>query len=257
MARSSYKTEAIVLRKTKLGETDLILTLLACDGSQLRAVAKGARKPSNTFAARLELYSVAEILCSEGKNLDIIKEARLMQGNIKLRSSIEYSTGAAPMAELLDKVTQKGLCDERLFQMTKRAFFVLDHAEISSIPALCAAHLLKTLAFCGLRPSFSHCVCCGNETTDNSSGEYVRISYLEGGLVCNNCASQLDTIVFDSAILSWAHYLLKTSFSDIEEKSVDINLAFEILHFCQSWIKEHIGSQLKSLHFVFNSGLYE
>ena len=55
MASATYTARAIVLRKTKLGESDLIVTLLAQDGSQARAVAKGARKPSSPFAARLEL----------------------------------------------------------------------------------------------------------------------------------------------------------------------------------------------------------
>ena len=41
--RHTYRTNAIVLDRTKLGEQDLILTLLASDGSEVRAVAKGAR----------------------------------------------------------------------------------------------------------------------------------------------------------------------------------------------------------------------
>ena len=64
MASPTYTARALVLRKTKLGETDLVLTLLAEDGSQMRAVAKGARKPANAFSARLELYSVVDVLLS-------------------------------------------------------------------------------------------------------------------------------------------------------------------------------------------------
>ena len=52
MAQPTYSVRGIVLRKTKLAETDLIVTLLADDGTQRRAVAKGARKPSSTFASR-------------------------------------------------------------------------------------------------------------------------------------------------------------------------------------------------------------
>ncbi len=77
MASATYTARAIVLRKTKLGESDLIVTLLAQDGSQIRAVAKGARKPSSPFAARLELYSSVDLLCSKGRSLDIVKEARI------------------------------------------------------------------------------------------------------------------------------------------------------------------------------------
>ena len=54
--RRTYHVRACVLDRTKLGETDLILTLLADDGRQLRAVAKGARKPGGRLAARMELF---------------------------------------------------------------------------------------------------------------------------------------------------------------------------------------------------------
>ena len=81
MARPTYTARVIVVRKTKLGESDLILTLLAEDGSQLRAVAKGARKPKSSFASRLELFSVADVLCARGRSLDVVSEARLVEGN--------------------------------------------------------------------------------------------------------------------------------------------------------------------------------
>ena len=50
----TYRTKAIVLDKTKLKETDLILTLVGESGRQIRAVAKGARKPGSRLAARCE-----------------------------------------------------------------------------------------------------------------------------------------------------------------------------------------------------------
>ena len=115
MSQPTYDARAIVLRKTKLGESDLILTLLAEDGSQMRAVAKGARKPASSFAARLELYSVVDLLVARGRSLDIVKEARLVESNERLRRDIEHAAGAAPMAELLDRVTQMGLENPRLF----------------------------------------------------------------------------------------------------------------------------------------------
>ncbi|WP_041238763.1 DNA repair protein RecO, partial [Gordonibacter pamelaeae] len=118
MASATYTARAIVLRKTKLGESDLIVTLLAQDGSQVRAVAKGARKPSSPFAARLELYSSVDLLCSEGRSLDIVKEARIASSHERLRRDLEHAACAAPMAELLDRVTQEGLANPRLFALT-------------------------------------------------------------------------------------------------------------------------------------------
>ena len=87
MSQPTYGARGIVLRKTKLGEGDLVVTLLSEDGSQLRAVAKGARKPTSPFASRLELYSVADALLARGRSLDIVKEARLVEAK---RSSAQF-----------------------------------------------------------------------------------------------------------------------------------------------------------------------
>lgn len=256
MAAETYTTQVIVLRKTKLGETDLILTLLRNDGSQLRAVAKGARKPSNTFASRLELYSQAEVLCSKGRNLDIIKEARLVESNEKLRREVEYTSAAAPMTELIDKVSQAGLEHPRLFEMTQVALTTLSKVEHEHAPSITAAHLLKTLAFVGLRPSTIVCVGCGNEVDFSQLGDLTNVSYREGGVFCGDCASSFDTILVDSETVKWTHFLLVTPFSEIAAQKIDARTAFAVLHFCQTWIHEHVGANLKSLRFMFTSGLY-
>ena len=52
----TYRTKVLVLDKTKFKETDLILTMLDERGRQVRAVAKGARKPGGRLAARCELF---------------------------------------------------------------------------------------------------------------------------------------------------------------------------------------------------------
>ena len=107
MARPTYTARVIVVRKTKLGESDLILTLLAEDGSQLRAVAKGARKPKSSFASRLELFSVADVLCARAV-LSVECHARLVEGNAALRG-VRHTSAAAPIAELVERTTQAGL----------------------------------------------------------------------------------------------------------------------------------------------------
>lgn len=253
----TYSKQVIVLRKTKLGESDLILTLLAADGSQLRAVAKGARKPSNTFSSRLELYSVAEVLCSVGRNLDIIKEARLIAGHAGLRNDIERSMGAAPMVELLDRVVQQGLVGPKLFDMTHAAFDSLERVPIQKAPSITAAHLLKAFAFSGIKPSFTVCAACGEEVNIENEASTLHLSYREGGMLCNQCGAVEETILVQSALVQWARFLLGSTFADIEVEEIPAQAAFEVLQFCQQWTREHVNANLKSLAFMLTSGLYE
>ena len=56
-----FKAHGIVLRRTKLAECDLIVTLLADCAGQLRVVAKGARKPSAKLAGAMNLGNEVEL----------------------------------------------------------------------------------------------------------------------------------------------------------------------------------------------------
>ncbi len=255
MAQPTYNARAIVLRKTKLGESDLIVTLLVEDGSQVRAVAKGARKPSSSFAVRLELYSVVDVLLARGRNLDIVKEVRLTQSNDRVRLDMEHAAGAAPIAELLDRVTQMGLENPHLFALTQVALSSLGKADTSRVPMICAAHLLKTLAFVGLRPSFDRCVGCGNPLPIVQTSR-VAFSFTEGGVVCGSCRGDIATIDLSADVLALSRTLLASTFADIEAMEVALPTSFGVLRFCQQWVREHVNANLKSLDFLFTCGLF-
>ncbi len=281
MGRPTYRARVLVIRKTKLGETDLILTLLAEDGSQLRAVAKGARKPSGAFASRLELFSEADVLLVRGKSLDIVKEARLVCGNAQVRESLERAAAASPMVELLDRATQPDLPSPKLFPMTHAALEALSAADVAHAPAICAAHLLKTFAFAGVRPTLGECSLCGEgilpgggagATTMGgpaSAGPAtgspaasrsvvsatVAFSVTEGGALCDACATP-DAIRVHAATLAWARALLSSRFSDIASMEVDQTAIFDTLRLCQTWGQVHLSAHLRSLTFLFTCGLF-
>ncbi len=255
MAQATYGARAIVLRKTKLGESDLALALLSEDGSQIRAVAKGARKPANPFAARLELYSEADLLLARGRSLDVVKEARIVESNERLRRDMEHASGAAPMAELLDRVSQADLANPRLFALTCAAFGSLGRVEAAQVPAIAAAHLLKALSFAGLRPSLDACVVCGRPVAPDAGGR-VAVSYREGGAVCAPCSAGVETVLEPADAVGWCRALLVSTFAEIEGMEPGPAAGFAALRFCQLWIREHVGANLKSLNFLFTCGLF-
>lgn len=269
MASRTYSIRALVLRRTKLGESDVICTLLSSDGSQIRAVAKGARKPSSSFASRLEVYSVCDLLLCRGKSLDIVKEARLVEGNAHLRSDIVLMESAAPMVELLDKTTQAGLEDERLFPMTCAALQSLKACVQASVPAidseafdldnavcapvLTAAHLLKALAILGFRPRFDVCVSCGRPFSLESAREHISFSLIDGGLLCSRCRAGHESIRLSRDTVLWAQALLFSTFPEISRFGIDGASCMSLLRFLQMWIRQHLGMCLKSLDYLVSA----
>lgn len=247
MASRTYSERVIVLRKTRLREADLVLTLLAQDGRQVRAVAKGALKPSGSFASRLELYAESDVLLVEGRSLDIVKEARLENAHEKLRFEYARSICAAPMVELLGIATQDELPVAHLFDMTRVALDALERVEEQRVPLVMTAFLLKAASVLGFRPSLDACAECGAE---RGSSEYPAwFSHASGGILCADCAVRQNAVVLQAATIGWVKWLVYSTFEQITSAENLPASQRELMMFAQAWIREHIGD-LKSLSFV-------
>lgn len=259
MAADTYSLHALVLRKTKLGESDLILTLLAEDGRQVRAVAKGARKPTSSFSSRLDIFSEVDLLMVRGKSLDIVKEARLVNAHLGVRGDMEHAAAAAPIVDIMARLSQPDLASPRLFALTSSALGHAEGVDASGAVALCAAHMLKAFAFAGFRPSFDRCVTCGKPidlAELAASWRTVPFSAAEGGAACPGCLLFGDSIQVSAETLTWANFLLLSTFDDIAQSGLERRVSFDVLHLCQTWVREHVGSRLKSLEFLFTCGLF-
>lgn len=254
MAQATYSARVLVLRKTKLNESDLICTFLAEDGSQVRAVAKGARKPTSSFASRLELFSIDDVLFAKGRNLDIVKEARLVEGFDPLRTSLEHTACASSCVEFLDRVSQLGLQSPMLFALAQAAFVHMGASDSPKAIQQTAAFLLKALSYAGVRPSLAHCVSCGADMDAllNDATATMHVSYQEGGVLCEACHPGYDTVPVPAPMLSWAHSLLHATFDQIDAFPVDDDVSFALLLFCQTWARTHFSINLKSLNFLFS-----
>ena len=61
-------TRALLLRKTKLTETSLIVTWFTASFGLIKTVAKGARNPKSKFAGGLDLFFDCEIQFSRSRH---------------------------------------------------------------------------------------------------------------------------------------------------------------------------------------------
>src|SRR5690242_18053900 len=73
-----YRDEAIVVRTYRLGEADRIVVLFTKARGKVRAVAKGVRKTTSRFGARLEPTSHVALQLYEGRHLDTITQAETL-----------------------------------------------------------------------------------------------------------------------------------------------------------------------------------
>jgi DNA repair protein RecO (recombination protein O) len=177
-----YRDEGIVLRTIKLGEADRIVTIFTQGHGKIRAVAKGIRKTTSKFGARLEPTSRVALQCYRGRELDVVTQAETLEANRVLREEYGLLTHAVPMLEAIDQVAQEREPNPAAYRMLTGALRTL--AERRS-PMVTPAFFWKLLSLEGFHPMLDGCARCATET---DAGELVAFDLDEGGALCRACA---------------------------------------------------------------------
>lgn len=241
---AAYPLRAIVLRKTKLGETDVILTLLAEDGRQVRAVAKGLRRPGSRFGGCLEPYSIVDLLLHTGRSLEMVTEVRTVIAHGDLRADIERSTASAVVCDLIDKVGTEGQVEPRLFGLVEATLAAFESARAEALDQLVVAFLVKALALQGYRPELTCCVACAEQVVGGG------FSLDRGGVVCPACgAIDPATLRFPAEARAWLEVLLQSTMLEVAALKIPAAAVEDCFTLMRSFVNYHISARLKALDF--------
>ncbi|MGI6229587.1 MAG: DNA repair protein RecO [Tractidigestivibacter sp.] len=247
MASRTYRTKAIVLQKTKLGEQDLILTMLAADGCQVRAVAKGARKPGGRLAARCELFSETDFLIARGRNLDVVSEASLLEPHANLRGDYLRFTAGECVLELARTTCFQDAPDPFLYPLLSRALRALEEApDQAHLDLACAAYAFKVCAHGGWRPVLDSCVACGDPHP-------TWFSVQAGGALCESCAREVEGAEpVSEEWLAWVAALIGLTFDQLQEAAVTSETALSLLSTAHVWCATHLDARLRAFEFLLS-----
>ncbi len=85
----TYQTVAVIIKKTKLGEADRILTLYSLDMGKIQGVAKGIRRPRSKLAGHLELLTYSQLTFGRGRNAATIIGSQTIDSFLLLKSDLD------------------------------------------------------------------------------------------------------------------------------------------------------------------------
>ena len=176
-----YKEQGIVLRSVKLGEADKIVTVMTQGAGKVRAVAKGIRKTTSRFGARLEPFTHVSLMLYRGRgSLDTITQAEIIAPHPNIRENLALFAAGETMLEAVDKVAQEHEKNVRLTMLLLNGIRALD-ARPADPTAVAESFMLKLLSLSGFHPSLTACAVCG-------AADPQLFSAGLGGAVCNGCA---------------------------------------------------------------------
>ncbi|MCU1438908.1 MAG: recO [Naasia sp.] len=176
-----YRDEAVVLRTHKLGEADRIVTMLSRSHGKIRAVAKGVRRTTSKFGARLEPFMVVDVQLYEGRSLDTITQAEsLASYGAEIAADYAAYTAANVIVETADKLTEgEGSLQQYLLLLgALRSLSRGDHGAGLTLDS----YLLRALSIAGWAPTFSDCAVTG------APGPHSAFVVQLGGVVSDEAA---------------------------------------------------------------------
>lgn len=178
-----YKTDGIVIRTYPLGEHDQIVVLMSPTHGKIRSVAKGSKKTSNSIAGKMGLFFHLSLLIAEGRNLDTISQAEIIESFRFIRTNLNRMAYALYMLELMDTAVHEPEPHFELFELLRTTLKALETATF--LPVLIKAFELKILTLLGYAPITQHCVNC-----NNPPAKMQRFSAKLGGILCHLCFKQ-------------------------------------------------------------------
>lgn len=238
----TYRDQVIVLRSYKLGEADRIVVMLGKKSGQIRAVAKGVRRTTSRFGARLAPFNLVDIQLHSGRNLDTVTQVETISAySDSLTSSYPEFTNAKLIVETAQKVT------EGHEEPTPEQFDLL-HGALHTLagsarPATLVgtAYLLRSMGLEGWRPTLTSCVSCGQ------SGDLRFFSSGGGGTFCASCAS-LDAMPMEPGSATLMEALIR---ADWQSAMLEPTPLWEQAHdLAGAWGQWHLEQRLRSLPFA-------
>ena len=179
-----YQTEAIVIKRTKLGEADRILTLYTPDYGKLRAVAKGTRRTKSKLGGHVELLTHSLLLLAKGRNLDIVTQAQTIDSFLILKDDLNYLSCGLYISELVDSLTAERIENHQLFELLRDTLHNLSQAKNNEI--VLRYFELHLLDYVGYRPQLQQCACCDSPLQPMTN----YFSPSQGGVLCNDCGDE-------------------------------------------------------------------
>ncbi|UCG83372.1 MAG: DNA repair protein RecO [Dehalococcoidia bacterium] len=240
-----YKTEAVVLKRTNLGEADSIITLYTANLGKIRAVAKGVRRPKSKLGGHLDLITRSALLLAQGQNLDIITQSQSIESFLPLKSDLVRIGCAMYIAELLDQFTAEHVENYPVYRLLSDDLLWLCEARD---PDLVLRHFeIQLLSHLGYQPELYHCLECRAPIAPQRN----MFSPSSGGILCPNCAGvepAARPISVDA--LKVMRFLLSNDHTSAKRLRMKSGLSHEVEQLIRLYIRYLLEREIKSLEFL-------
>jgi len=276
----SYSTEAIVLKRSDLGEADRILTLFTPGKGKIHAVAKGTRRPISKLAGHVDLLCRSQLQLALGRNLDIVTQAEGRENFLHLRADLWHMTCGFYLAELVDRFVEDHTQHYDIYVLLLETLRYLDAdanalqqqlaskdanmdagtdastGAINRVPTiqqhregqtrlLLRYFELRLLMAVGYEPVLQNCANCASEIRPEENGFRASL----GGVLCPQCSRLWERRLSLDALKA-LRYMQRVKWGEAARMRPDPRLHTELEAVMYDLLRFHLERDLKSWSFL-------
>ncbi len=236
------KAQGLLLIRRDFRETSIIAEFFTKEFGKISGLLKGIRTQPDKFASNLELFSLNEIIFyrKTHSSLHLVSQADKLDNFTRIRQSLEKTTMASFMMELVASVMQLEDKNEEIFNLT---YSSLKELETNYNPdKITTIFKIKMLALSGFKPHFDSCVCCLDKIMGHS-----KFSLSLGGLLCPSCMPKDPTAraIFRGTIATILH-IERNDFRASLNLGLNPQIKKELDLILNAFLNFHLGKELKS-----------
>lgn len=243
------KSEAVVTRSLRLGETSKIVWLYTKDFGRVKVVAKGARSAKNRFGSSLELFTHCSVVFyqKDRRDLQLLSESDTLRHFSVLETDVARFAFASACIELLNTMIVGEDANPPLFQLLLDTLRSFEECPRQGLRSVFWSFELKAAGLLGYKPELFQCSRC------NKGGELKRFAPLKGGMLCRACGlRESDSFEISVEARDLMRRLQTNSFSDVATEAPAPKLESEVDRTVEIFLQFHVDRLpgLKSLKLL-------
>ena len=248
---SITKTEALVLKSIKFGDTSKIATLYSKNYGKIKVIAKGIRKPKSKLAGALQTFSHIQIVFYKKQTAEIylLSQSEILHSYQALTKDLNRYVFASAAMELLDRLITGEEPHPEIFDLALETLSCMESSPQKSLEKSFWSYALKLADLLGYKPKLNRCIVCDIPDSD----QLVLFSPDKGGIVCRKCTRSDQAYLRlskDSVAAALKLQSIKTD--ELNTFNVPKECLKEISHLVLDLLDYHAGKgkDLKSLEFL-------
>lgn len=240
--------DGLVLRETRVGEYDKIITLLTKDYGKISVSAKGSKNLKSKLLAGTQTFSYGTFVLFYGKGKYSLNDVELIESFFDLRLDVASLALAGYVCEIAGEISEENTESGELLSLVLNTLH-LASKKSKPLALIKSVFELRAMSISGFAPNLVACSVCAV-----FESERMCFSASEGILFCGDCFDKLerkpaDAVLLSASVLYAMRFII---FSDDKKifsfKMSDAELS-ALSEICESYVISKMERSFNTLEF--------